>query len=229
MNTAARISAALLILSSIAMGLMVVTRLAADADQPTIEEAMLMISSNNGMYIMSGASRVASAIFLLAAVPFLWWVIRQRRQMVANTIAVLFSASALFTIVSGAYAIGIGSSLRGESHDYRSASTPSTINDDLKLIETFDDIKSVTGKAGFTLAGMAIIAFAMIRRRAGASMKWLALIDAAIGIGMLFIWVDAATVLHRVTGAAFFLWLILNAVWLFKESFEKKVHDGNCP
>ena len=43
-----------------------------------------------------------------------------------------------------------------------------------------------------------------------------------IGIAMLLIWVDAATVLHPISGAAFFVWLAVVGVMLATGRVERR-------
>ena len=50
--------------------------------------------------------------------------------------------------------------------------------------------------------------------RIGGLLRVSAVADVIIGVAMLFIWVDAATVMHRVSGIAFLVWLIVSGVWL---------------
>ena len=45
-------------------------------------------------------------------------------------------------------------------------------------------------------------------------MRATAVVDAVLGVAMLFIWLDAATVVHRATGIAFLIWLIVVGLWL---------------
>ena len=75
--------------------------------------------------------------------------------------------------------------------------------------EPLNEARSITGKAGFTLAGLGLVALAPAQWRIGGRMLQAgAVASALIGIAMLFIWVDAATVMHRISGIAFLLWLI---------------------
>ena len=84
----------------------------------------------------------------------------------------------------------------------------------LGWIEPADAARWITGKIGFTLAGLGLIALGPVQWRVGGRLKVSAVADVIIGVAMLFIWVDAATVMHRVSGIAFLVWLIVSGVWL---------------
>ena len=75
--------------------------------------------------------------------------------------------------------------------------------------ETAFAIRWVAGTTGFTLAGLGLIALAPVQWRMGGFLRVTAVVDAVLGVAMLFIWVDAATVVHRITGIAFLIWLIV--------------------
>ena len=116
------------------------------------------------------------------------------------------SLSGVVTIVSGVCAIML------------TTIGPSAIAfDDARLLETagrLDAARWITGKVGFTLAGLGLIALGPVQWRAGGLLKVSAVADVIIGVAMLFIWVDAATVMHRASGVAFLAWLIVSGLWL---------------
>ena len=57
--------------------------------------------------------------------------------------------------------------------------------------------------------GLALVALAPVQWRMGSLLRYLAIVGAVLGVAMLFIWLDAATVVHRITGIAFLIWLIV--------------------
>ena len=81
-------------------------------------------------------------------------------------------------------------------------------------VEPIDAARWITGKVGFTLAGLGLIALGPVQWRMGGLLKVSAVADVIIGVAMLFIWIDAATVMHRVSGIAFLAWLVVSGVWL---------------
>ena len=80
--------------------------------------------------------------------------------------------------------------------------------------EALFGVRWFTGTLGFTLAGLALVAMAPVQWRMGGILRVTAVVDAVLGVAMLFIWVDAATAVHRVTGVAFLIWLIVVGLWL---------------
>ena len=66
----------------------------------------------------------------------------------------------------------------------------------------FSGLRWVTGKIGFSAAGIALVVAARFKWQVGGPLS------AVIGVAMQFIWVDVATIMHSIVGTAFFLWLL---------------------
>ena len=64
-----------------------------------------------------------------------------------------------------------------------------------------------TGAGGFAVAGLALIVIARRQRSAGGSLDRVAPASALLGAAMQFVWIDAASVLHMLTGPLFVVWL----------------------
>ena len=208
----ARVAGALLLLTAVATAVMVPTRLMADADQPTLRLTLEAISANSLPYTCSAIARILSGVFLLAAAGLMWSVTTPYRPTPARLAMTALSLSGVVTIVSGVCAIML------------TTVSPSAIAlDDARLLETagrLDTARWITGKVGFTLAGLGLIALGPVQWRAGGLLKVSAVADVIIGVAMLFIWVDAATVMHRVSGVAFLAWLIVSGLWLVAGLFK---------
>ncbi len=201
-----RLAGIFLLLTAAATAIMVPTRIMADADQPTLRLALEAIDENTLAYTYSAVARIASGIFLVAAAGLLRSVTTPYYPGPAKLAMTALSLSGVITVVSGVCAIiltNIG---------------PSAIAfDDARLFELasrLDTARWITGKAGFSLAGLGLIALAPVQWRVGGLLKGSALADVVIGVVMLFIWVDAATVMHRISGVAFLAWLIVSGLWL---------------
>ena len=82
------------------------------------------------------------------------------------------------------------------------------------LAQGLADIRWFTGKAGFTAAGLGSAAATIPLWNTGGIPRAIAPASLVIGAAMLFIWVDAATVMHRVTGPSFLVWLLVAGVSL---------------
>ena len=110
-DSAARNAGIFLLLTAAATVVMVVTRVSADADQPTLAESMLTIANNRAMYGLSGAARLLSGVTLMAAAWYLLqtWIIRER--LATPLVPILFLASGIVTAVSGALAITLAATV----------------------------------------------------------------------------------------------------------------------
>ena len=143
----ARIAGALLILTALATLVAVVGRVAADADYPTLAESLYAISLKKELYGIGGAGRLLSGITLIAGAWYLakTWIIRER--LGTPLVPILFAVSGAFTVVSGACAVGLA--LFGPGIEVFQAVEG--------IIEVTASIRWVTGKIGFSAAGLALI------------------------------------------------------------------------
>ncbi len=204
-----------LIITAAATVLMVVTRVAADADHPSLHNTMVAIAENRAMYSLSGAARLLSGVTLMAAAMYLLqtWVIRER--LGTPLVPVLFAVSGIITGVSGALAIVL-------------AATAAELTDPnigillSRSTEVTADLRWITGKVGFTLMGLALIVAARYQWKAGGALRYMSIPSAVIGISMQLIWIDAATIMHRVSGVAVFVWLLAISVMLITGRIERQ-------
>ena len=208
-DSAASRAGLLLLLTAAANAIMVYARLTADADQSTLLESMRAIAANKAMYSLGGAARLVSGITLIAGAWFLLrtWVVRERFGTLA--MPYLFLVSGAFTIVSGVCAL----TLAAFAVSGLEAVDTST--------QTVSYLRWVTGKIGFSAAGLALVAAALRQWKASGAVGCIAPASAVIGIAMQLIWVDAATILHRISGAAFFVWLIVIGAMLISGRVER--------
>ncbi len=207
-DPAARRAGILLILTAVATAVAVAGRVGADADQPTLVESMNAIVESGALYGAGGVGRFLSGLTLIAGAWFLWstWIIRER--LGTPLVPVLLALSGLFTAVSGASAVALA----------LSASAPAEVD---TVIETTAALRWVTGKIGFSAAGLALIVAARYQWMVGGTLRRIAPVSLLLGIGMQLIWVDAATAIHRLTGTVFFLWLIVIGVMLVSGRVER--------
>ena len=190
-----------LLITAVATLVAVVTRVSANADQPTLAESLVAISENKALYASGGGARFVSGVTLIVAAWFLSKTGTGETQPSARIASLIFALSGLFTAISGASAIALANA------------APATTD---ALPETTAYVRWLTGKIGFTLAGLALIAEARRQWNLGTPFKYLALASVVIGILMQFIWWDAATAIHRITGIGFLFWLIVVGILLLK-------------
>ena len=207
-----RISGLLLLLTAVATAVSVMTRLSSSMEPPEVAALpvpQVPIILDTGLYTVSGLARVVSGLALLAAAVFLRRAMAGRYWM-ANVAGRFLEASGTITAVSSACMLALAAALPeagptvvltygGGSPDW---------------VESVDAARWIAGKVGFTLAGLGLIALGPVQWRIGGLLKVSAVADVIVGVAMLFIWVDAATVMHRVSGIAFLVWLIVSGVWL---------------
>ena len=204
-DPAARMAGALLILTALASGVAVIGRVASDADQSTLAESLSAISLNGFLYGLGGAGRLVSGITLIAAAWYLSRLSTPDRPGV-SLMSGLFAGSGLLTAVSGALAVV----LVGLAPDAGQIVALSSTD---RLVEVVATLRWMTGKIGFASAGLALIVVSRDRRRAGGALRNTAPPAAVTGIAMQFIWIDAATLVHRVVGVVFFVWLVASG-WM---------------
>ena len=199
----------LLILTAIVTLVAVVGRVAADADRETLQEAFAAIADSRLLYGLGGAGRLASGITLALGAWYLarTWIIRERHA--APIVPALFAISGLLTAISGLSAVLLAAILPGSGEAA------------VSLHETMAEARSFTGAAGFAAAGLALLVASPYQFRVGGKLRMIAPMSAVLGVAMQFIWIDAATGLHRVSGVAFFVWLLLIGILLASGQVEQ--------
>lgn len=190
---------------------MVYARVSADADQDSLLESLRAIAANKAMYSVSGAARLISAITLIAGALSLLktWIIREGFE--TRFVPYLLAMSGAFTAVSGVCALVLA--LSTAATDTLSAVDAST--------ETIATLRWLTGKIGFAAAGLALVVAAQRQWKAGGPIRRIAPASVVIGIAMQLIWVDAATIMHRISGVAFFVWLVVIGAMLLTGRVER--------
>ena len=226
-----RTAGVFLLLTALATAISVPARLAAGADDTPftdslaqrvsldaaviaeleLSEKLSAIGAARGAYGTGGVARLAGGLTLLAAAFFLCRALCEFHPPAMRTAAAVLAASGIASAASGACAIGLA--ILAPEPQSTAALLP--VGD---LVggteETLATIRWAAGALGFTLAGLALVALAPVQWRMGRALRYSAAIGGVLGVAMLFIWVDAATAVHRVTGIAFLVWLIAAGVWL---------------
>ena len=195
----------LLLLTAVATLAAVAGRVLADADQPTLLESLSAIAESRLAYGSGGLARVVSGISLAAAAALLWKSVTMRETPPMALALGLLVLSGVCAVLSGACSILL-TVLAPASDALPIAPSAS--------LEAIDVLRWVFGKAGFAAAGLALVAASRPQWQAGGVWRRLAPVTVVLGLAMLFIWVDAATLLHRISGPAFIIWLVAVAVLL---------------
>ena len=203
---AARAAGWLLLATAAATVVAVIGRVSAQADLPTLADSLAAIGSHRGRYGIGGAARLISGLTLLVGAWFLsrTWIMRLR--LGSRMVPLLLGISAVATAVSGVGALVLA---------ILSPGAP-------EALAAVVGIRSISGKVGFSLAGLALIAAALRQWRVGGFLRPVAPVSALIGVAMQLIWVEAAIMAHRVTGPAFVVWLIAIGVMLVTGRVEQR-------
>ena len=215
-DTAAHRAGWLLLATAAATAVAVFGRVAAGADLPTLAESLTAIGQRRGWYGLGGAARLLSGITLFAGAWFLWHTRLMRRRPGTLLMSVLLAASGLFTGVSGACAVVLARVVpdpvgaAAVAHDGGAAALVA-------------ELRWITGKLGFTLAGLALLTTAVRQWRVGGTLRRLAPASALVGAAMQFIWADWASTLHRFTGPLFMAWLALIGFMLASGRVERRL------
>ena len=197
-----------------------------------LSEKLRAVGSADVAYGIGGAARLVGGLTLLAAAIPLWRAMRTYHSAAMGITAALLASSGIASALSGAAAIGLavlapdpqtvavlgsdgGLGWARIAQPGDPESREAVMLPDVRVIEeTLFSVRWVTGTLGFTLAGLALVTLAPVQWRMDGAPRVAAVAVGILGAAMLFIWVDAATVVHRITGIAFLVWLILAGLWL---------------
>ena len=203
---AARTAGTLLLLTAIATVVSVVTRVASGADQPTLLESLAAIAANKELYSVGGIAHFASGIMLIAGASCMLRVWANGGRWSAPTVPAILFVSGIFTAVSGVCAVGLAFSAEGVNEAFLTGVVGQSPVD--RSTEVLAFLRWFTGKVGFAVAGLALMGAAGYQWRTGGRLKYFAIASVVIGVAMQFIWIDAATPVHRISGIAFLVWLL---------------------
>ena len=204
-DAAAANAGSLFILTAIATVIAVVGRVGADTDLPTLAASLAAVAESRGLYGTGGAGRLASGVTLIGAA---WWLHRagaapDARAKPLPLAGILFAASGLLTAYSGAAAVA----LAAVAPDSLAAAAPA--GDAARQLAATASLRQLSGAVGFALAGAALVVAGWRHWNAGSELRRMGAVTALLGLAMQLIWLDAATLLHRITGIVFVVWLVV--------------------
>lgn len=207
----ARSAGLLLLLTAVATAVSVMTRLSGSGEPLENAPVQLPIILDTGQYAISAVARLVSGFALVAAAACLRLSLRSRQPVAAGIAATILELSGAATALSGAAMLALAVELPQSG---AASAVSLTAWDSPGWVAPVDGARWIAGTVGFFLAGLGLIALGPVQWRMGGVLKIFALAGVIIGIAMLFIWVDAATVVHRISGIAFLIWLIVTGLWL---------------
>ena len=196
------IAGLMLLLAAVAAGFMVWTRLEGQFDQPTLEEALRAIDENSIWVTYHGVARIWFGASLIFASVFVGLALNPFGGTGLTLAQWLFVLGGIAMIVSGV--LTTLSPAVVQSNDVFGLTDP----------ESFYDLRRIAGSVGNTAIGAALICITRTQWGLRGLMRFSALIAPLVGIGMVVVWLDAAAVTHRVSGAGFGIWMVTTAVAL---------------
>ena len=208
------VAATFLWVAAVAAVAMVWTRLQADFDHPTIAESLRAIDANVMWFQLHGTARIWLGAALIMSQIFIGASLSDNRQLTFRLGRNFMLFGGIAFIVSGVIVTIL----------------PSAIAFDEVLgidAESYYEYRGIAGNIGSSLVGSALIAFAPAQWRSGHAMKYAAILGTVTGVGMLIVWWDAATFMHRVTGAGFLVWLLMMALLTVWDRGTKQGDDPN--
>ena len=213
-DPAARRAGWLLLLTAVATLVAVAGRVSASADLPTLAESLAAIGAARGSYGVGGAARLLSGVTLAAGARYLLqtWIMRER--LGTRAVPLLLAGSGLLTGLSGTCAVVLALLVPNPSE-------AAALGAVAPVTAVMDALHGIAGKAGFSLAGLALIAAACRMWRVGGVLRFIAPGSAVVGVAMPLVWVGAVIVVHRVSGAAFLVWLALIGFMLVSGRVER--------
>ena len=214
-DPAARTAGWLLLITAIATVVSVIGRVSA-TDLTALAQSLAAIGANREQFGIGGAARFISGLTLFAGACFLLrtWIMRQ--GLGSRPVPVLLGISGVATALSGACGVALAIAVHRNrpAVDDLASVAPTTI----VVLNLF----WITGKIGFSLAGLALIAAGHRQWCVGGFLRPIAPISVLIGGAMQLIWADATIGAHYITGPAFVLWLVAISVMLVTGRVEKR-------
>ena len=184
---------------------------AAEVAQLAMAEKLAAIADSTTAYAIGGAARFVGGLTLMVAGVALWRSMGSVHPLAVGAACALLVASGIASAVSGASAVSLAAMASEPQRTVVLTPGVTTVGATEDALFT---VRWFTGALGFVLAGLALVAMAPAHWRMGGLLYAVAVVDIVLGIAMLFIWVDAATIVHRISGIAFLIWLIVVGLWL---------------
>ena len=213
-DPAARTAGWLLLVTAIATVVSVIGRVSA-TDLTAISESLAAIAANRGQFGIGCVARFVSGLTLFAGACFLLrtWIMRQR--LGSRPVPMLLGISGVATALSGAFGIALAVA----------APEPSAVDGSTSVAPATALVLNlfwITGKVGFSLAGLALIAAGLRQWRVGGFLRPVAPVSVIIGGAMQLIWAGATIGAHYLAGPAFVLWLVAIGFMLVTGRVEKR-------
>ena len=184
----------------VAVAIQVVTRAISYDGQAPFDESLLMISQNQNLYLTSMYSGLMANFLLVALAAGLYSTFAVHQVQLARVGACLLLAAAVISLGSSAAGLAVARLAQEFSAEGGGG---------LAGAQGVELLREALGRTGFTLAALGVITLGALMAWSGTLPRWLGWLGIAAGISMFFIWVEAATTIHRLGGAGYLLWLAI--------------------
>jgi hypothetical protein len=229
----ARLAGLFLLLAAVATAVSVITRLNSSVEPPPGNPILFPNILDTVQYVVAGSARTLSGFALVAAAVSLRLALRRSQPVAAGIATTLLGFSGAATAVSGACMLVLAADIPQAVGGGPGPVVAPIMWEIPGWIEPVDAGRWITGTIGFTLAGLGLIALGPVQWRIGGLLKISSIVGVIIGVAMLLIWLDAATIMHRVSGMAFLVWLVVAGIWLaaglLKSPEPSAVHEDDVP
>ena len=170
--------------------------------QPTLEETFRASDQNSTWFNWHGTARIWFWAMLLNSQYFIGSALASGRGFGSGLAKACLALGGIAFIASGVITTLL----------------PSLIVFDAALgsadPEQYYYYQVLAGNIGNSLISLALVLLGSTQWRSGGMMKPLALSGTIIGVALILVWWDAATMLHRASGAGFIIWLVVTALVL---------------
>ncbi len=192
----------------VAVAVQVVTRAISYDSQAPFYEAFRMIVANQHLYSTSMYSGIVANLLLVVLAAGLYSIFAVHQVPLARVGEVLLLSAAIVSLMSSGSGLAVVSLIQEFSGEQL---RPGSVLGSTQAVES---IRAAFGRIGFTLSALGVIALGTLIAWSGTLPKWLGWLGIAAGVSMFFIWVEAATTIHRLGGAGYLLWLAIMGGWL---------------
>lgn len=203
-----RIVGAMLFGYIVAVAIQVVTRALSYDSQVPFDEAILTIAANQNLYLTSMYSGLVANFLLVVLAAGLYSIFAVHQVHLARIGAVLLLGAAIVSLMSSGSGLAVASLIREFTGDQLRPGSA------LSSTLAVESIRETFGRIGFTLSALGVVALGALIAWSGTLPRWLGWLGIAAGISMFFIWMEAATSIHRLGGAGYLLWLAIMGGWL---------------
>lgn len=203
-RAADRAAAGFLILYVLTVIASVAARIASGADSAN---PVAQISANYLPYVINQSANLIAAFLLTALAAILYQLFRPLSAALALLTALMLLGAAVFAALGSVAGLTIAQSA-----------------ENYPVIEPW---RALAGKVSFTFAGLSLLALSGLISWRGTPCRWLGLWGLPVGILMFFIWYPDASLLHRLSGGLYLLWLAAVAGWLLFRGTANPDVEGN--